>query len=77
MKFCTGFQVEGNFASHFEDVMGESGLAPDAVSLFQKMIYFFYQEHGPDFPWRKTHNPYHILVSEIMLQQTQTERVVE
>ncbi len=35
----------------------------------------WYQEHGRDLPWRKTRNPYHILVSEIMLQQTQVDRV--
>ncbi len=32
--------------------------------------------HGRDLPWRKTDDPYHILVSEIMLQQTQVDRVL-
>lgn len=32
--------------------------------------------HGRSFPWRETTNPYRILVSEVMLQQTQTHRVV-
>src|SRR5438067_7872431 len=32
--------------------------------------------HGRDLPWRKTRDPYAILVSEVMLQQTQVERVV-
>lgn len=37
----------------------------------------FYTAHGRhDLPWRQTHDPYHILVSEIMLQQTQVARVV-
>jgi len=37
----------------------------------------FYAKHGRHtLPWRKTHNPYRILVSEIMLQQTQVERVI-
>ncbi len=37
----------------------------------------YYAEHGRHtLPWRKTHNPYRILVSEIMLQQTQVERVI-
>ena len=35
----------------------------------------WYAQHGRDLPWRKTRNPYHILVSEVMLQQTQVERV--
>ena len=36
----------------------------------------WYGEHGRDLPWRKTHDPYAILVSEVMLQQTQAARVV-
>ena len=35
-----------------------------------------YQENGRDLPWRKTTDPYAILVSEVMLQQTQVERVL-
>ena len=44
---------------------------------FQKLIYQHYEEQGRTLPWRTTRNPYHILVSEIMLQQTQVERVIE
>jgi len=40
------------------------------------MVYAHYKNHGRSFPWRRTTNPYRILVSEIMLQQTQTDRVV-
>ena len=36
----------------------------------------WYQENGRDLPWRKTADPYAILVSEVMLQQTQVERVL-
>jgi A/G-specific adenine glycosylase len=36
----------------------------------------WYAEHGRDLPWRKTQDPYAILVSEVMLQQTQVPRVV-
>lgn len=37
----------------------------------------YYRDHGRHtLPWRKTHKPYRILVSEIMLQQTQVERVI-
>lgn len=36
----------------------------------------FYKTHRRDLPWRHTHDPYKILVSEMMLQQTQVERVV-
>jgi A/G-specific adenine glycosylase len=53
------------------------GLTTDVIKLFQKLIYDFYRNYARDLPWRKTDNPYHILVSEIMLQQTQVERVRE
>lgn len=44
---------------------------------FCAVVWDFYQTHGRhELPWRKTKNPYHILVSEIMLQQTQVERVL-
>ena len=43
---------------------------------FQKKVLDFYAKNGRSFPWRRTKDPYHILVSEIMLQQTQTHRVV-
>ena len=44
---------------------------------FQKAILDYYSVHRRSFPWRTTNDPYSILVSEFMLQQTQTERVVE
>lgn len=47
-----------------------------SVQEFQSMILDFYRQEGRSFPWRETRDPYEILVSELMLQQTQTERVV-
>lgn len=47
------------------------------ILSFRQKIYDYIDRHGRDLPWRKTRNPYHILVSEIMLQQTQVERVIE
>jgi A/G-specific adenine glycosylase len=44
---------------------------------FRKIIYDNYREAGRKFPWRENTNPWGILVSEFMLQQTQTERVTE
>ena len=43
---------------------------------FQQRLLKWYAINGRDLPWRKTANPYHILVSEVMLQQTQVDRVV-
>lgn len=43
---------------------------------FQQQVWNFFQEHRRNFPWRQTTNLYQILVAEVMLQQTQTSRVV-
>jgi A/G-specific adenine glycosylase len=52
---------------------------PDVTQIkaFQKRILRFYGAHGRDLPWRKSTDPYAITVSEIMLQQTQVERVAD
>lgn len=47
-----------------------------AVQTFQRHVYAHYDKNSRDFPWRRTKDPYRILVSEIMLQQTQVDRVV-
>ena len=49
------------------------GVSPKA---FQQTIIDYYEKNKRAFPWRKTKDPYAILVSEIMLQQTQTDRVI-
>jgi A/G-specific adenine glycosylase len=43
---------------------------------FEDALLAWYAEHGRDLPWRRTRDPYAILVSEVMLQQTQVARVV-
>ena len=73
----TGSGGQNDFPPNCEAPRGTNELTPHAVRAFQQLIYHHYREHGRAFPWRMTHSPYHILVSEIMLQQTQTERVVE
>jgi A/G-specific adenine glycosylase len=40
------------------------------------LLLAWFSRHGRDLPWRKTRDPYAILVSEVMLQQTQVERVI-
>jgi len=51
---------------------------PDADERrrFRRRLLSWYRRHGRDLPWRKTGDPYHILVSEVMLQQTQVDRVL-
>lgn len=46
------------------------------VSSFQCSILSWYKKNKRDLPWRRTDDPYKILVSEVMLQQTQVDRVV-
>jgi A/G-specific adenine glycosylase len=52
--------------------------APDGSlkRRFQRLLLNWYAANGRDLPWRNTSDPYHILVSEVMLQQTQVDRVV-
>jgi len=49
---------------------------PAARRRFQRRLLGWYARHRRDLPWRRTSDPYHILVSEIMLQQTQVDRVI-
>jgi len=47
----------------------------ETLRTFQARLLRWFREHGRDLPWRKTRDPYKILVSEVMLQQTQVDRV--
>lgn len=48
------------------------------VAAFRRAVWNYYKKNGRhDLPWRKTRDPYRILVSEVMLQQTQVPRVIE
>lgn len=52
-------------------------ISPLDIDRFRNTISGYYRSHGRKLPWRNTWKPYHILVSEIMLQQTQVERVLD
>ena len=60
---------------HGERACGQ-GLSSRAKAIFRKTVRTYYQQEGRILPWRETVDPYHILVSEIMLQQTQVDRVL-
>jgi A/G-specific adenine glycosylase len=46
-------------------------------AVFQKQVWDYYKQHARTIlPWRKSINPYRIWISEVMLQQTQADRVV-
>jgi A/G-specific adenine glycosylase len=51
-------------------------LSAERIAAFQREVLDWFAAHGRDLPWRHTRDPYHILVSEIMLQQTRVERVL-
>lgn len=50
--------------------------APADRRRFRRRLLAWYRANGRDLPWRRTGDPYHILVSEVMLQQTQVDRVL-
>jgi A/G-specific adenine glycosylase len=45
------------------------------LARFRRLIIAWFRRHGRDLPWRATRDPYRVLVSEVMLQQTQVSRV--
>ncbi|MEA5009132.1 hypothetical protein [Clostridium tyrobutyricum] len=47
----------------------------EIIDIFKSLIYEWYQYNKRKFPWRKTNNPYFILISEMMLQRTKAEQV--
>jgi A/G-specific adenine glycosylase len=51
------------------------GFSPAVAEIVRGIVYGHYRRHRREFPWRQTRDPYAILVSEVMLQQTQVERV--
>jgi A/G-specific adenine glycosylase len=53
-------------------------MAPDrtAIDAFHHELFAWWETNRRDLPWRHTRNPYAVLVSELMLQQTQVARVV-
>lgn len=62
------------FAKHLQLMRG---LDPEHVRQFQRRLIRWYGRHGRDLPWRHTRDAYRILVSEVMLQQTQVARVLD
>jgi A/G-specific adenine glycosylase len=50
-------------------------LDPVRLRAFQDGLLAWFRANGRDLPWRRTRDPYKILVSEVMLQQTQVDRV--
>ena len=51
-------------------------IEPATARRFSTALRRWFRKHGRDLPWRNTRDPYRILVSELMLQQTQVSRVL-
>src|SRR6187399_3581304 len=50
--------------------------APAERQWFRRNLLNWYRRHGRDLPWRETRDAYEVLISEVMLQQTQVDRVL-
>lgn len=64
-------------AARIASLYAEEGLSTRVLRGFRSLIRGHYRTHGRIQPWRETDDPFAVLVSEIMLQQTQVERVTE
>ncbi len=71
----TEIDTDTNDAQNLKSLFEAEGFTDEVARLFRKIIYDYYRLGKRDFPWRHESDPYKILVSEFMLQQTQTERV--
>jgi A/G-specific adenine glycosylase len=57
--------------------MPSTPIAPAARAAFRRRLRAWYRRNQRDLPWRRTRDPYRVLVSELMLQQTQVSRVLD
>ena len=48
----------------------------EKITSFRQKLLTWYDENKRDLPWRRSNNPYHIWISEIMLQQTRVDTVI-
>ena len=69
--------VKKRKSAHSSPVDNKALAPASAKRQFQQRLSQWYRRSGRDLPWRRTTDPYAILVSEVMLQQTQVERVLE
>lgn len=65
----------GDPESAFFSLYRTSGMDDAAIDQFRRIIWDYYHTSGRPMAWRETTDPYRIYVSEVMLQQTQVERV--
>lgn len=79
---CRGFSRKVKFQARQKTTFSSTTsnlyatISPMTIPKFQKTIFDWYKENRRNMPWRNTRDPYKILVSEVMLQQTQISRVL-
>jgi A/G-specific adenine glycosylase len=70
-------QKDRQLQQELQQVYAEEGFSEKVIMLFREIIYHYYHARGRSFSWREEISPYRVVVSEIMLQQTQTDRVAK
>lgn len=76
-RFYNATAPQDRLIQRLHDIATVKGLTPEAVRIFRQIVYGYYHKNPRDLPWRKTRSAYRIMVSEVMLQQTQVERVFD
>jgi len=61
----------------YNSIMGSEAFTPIQLRQFRQKLLFWFDENARDLPWRRTRDPYAIWVSEIMLQQTRVNAVLD
>ena len=72
----SNFFVEINMQEKKQTKTSSSLITEVQIHTFQQKLLEWYSQNGRDLPWRHTTHPYHILVAEMMLHQTQVKRVL-
>lgn len=57
--------------------MSEVAWSKQELELFRKQLLGWFRQNARDLPWRRTRDPYHVWISEVMLQQTRVATVIE
>lgn len=65
------------FKQSWVEFLTTNGFCRETFERFRSIVFHYYLQHNRDFSWRNEITPYRVLVSELMLQQTQTSRVAQ
>jgi A/G-specific adenine glycosylase len=68
-------ELMNNSKDDFSADFIDNTLSDETIRQFRALIYTYYRDNKRFFAWRDCDNAYHVVVSELMLQQTQTDRV--